>query len=145
MSEPIEVLKGQETLPAEFPEPVMTCDLIIEREIRDAFYQFEFWTDAADKARKFEPGDKSDAARAAQCESLMHLHAYIGSSVIVDLLRTIQGMAPGLADGIAREFDWLHESGESGELLWDWAKERGLDPDKLIEEAKAKVAERDTK
>jgi hypothetical protein len=54
-------------------------------------------------------------------------------------------MAPGLADDIARQFDWTHESGESGEVLWDWAKERGFDPETIIDEAKAEIIKRDTK
>ena len=137
---------GQETLPAAFPEPVLTCDLIIERELKDAFTQWEFWTHYSDEHRnRFERGDKSDAAMAGLYRYLMHLQAYIGAAVTVDLLRTIQSMAPGLADGIAREFDWLHESGESGELLWDWAKERGIDPEAIIEAAKAELAEREAK
>jgi hypothetical protein len=141
-AEPIE---GQGTLPAEFPEPVLTCDLIIERELKDAFTQWEFWTHYADEHRKFGLHDKSDAATAALYRYLMHLQAYIGSAVTVDLLRTIQGMAPGLADDIARQFDWTHESGESGELLWDWAKERGIDPETIIDEAKAEITKRDAK
>ena len=140
-----EEVQGQETLPAEFPEPVLTCDLIIERELKDAFTQWEFWTHYARVAWAFDRGDKSDAAMAAMYRYLMHMNAYIGSATTIDLLRTIQGMAPGLADDIARQFDWTHESGESSELLWDWAKERGLDPDALIEEAKAEIIKRDTK
>jgi hypothetical protein len=142
-AEPIE---GQDTLPAEFPEPILTCDLIIKREIEDAFTQWELWTHHSREHRKqFEVGDKSDAAMAAMYRYLMHLHAYIGSTITVDLLRTIQGMAPGLADDIARQFDWTHESGESGELLWDWATERGIDPEPIIESAKAEIIKRDAK
>lgn len=139
-----EEVQGQETLPAEFPEPVLTCDLIIERELKDAFTQWEFWRHYSDEHWKFERGDKSDAAMAAQYRSLMHLQAYIGSAITVDLLRTIQGMAPGLADDIARQFNWTHESGESGELLWDWAIERGIDPETISEEAKAEIIKRDS-
>jgi hypothetical protein len=140
-AEPIE---GQDTLPAEFPEPVLTCDLIIEREIKDAFTQWEYWTHHADEGRKFTADDKSDAAQVARYKSSMHLQAYISSAITVDLLRTIQGMEPVLADDIARQFDWTHESGESSELLWDWAIERGLDPDALVEAAMAQIA-KDTK
>lgn len=144
MTEEVEVLAGQEMLPAEFPEPVLTCDLIIKREITDAIMQQEAWTHySRQHHEKFELGDKSDASMAAQYRYLMHLQAYIGSAVTVDLLRTIQGMAPGLADDIARQFDWTHESGESGELLWDWAKERGLDPEAIIETAKTTLAEKE--
>lgn len=134
-----DAIKGQDMLPAEFPEPVITCDLLIEREIKDALDQQEYWSHAMNQHRKFELGDKSDAAMAAQYKSLMHLQAYIGSVTRVDLLRTIQGIAPGLADGIAREFDFTHETGESGELLWDWATERGIDPEQIIEAAKARI------
>jgi hypothetical protein len=140
-----EQIEGQDTLPAEFPEPVMTCNSIIERELKDAFYQWELWTHYADEHRKFGLHDKSDAAMAALFRYLMHLQAYIGAAVAVDLLRTIQGMAPGLADDIARQFDWTHESGESGELLWEWAKERGIDPETIIEEAQAEIIKRDAK
>ena len=38
-----EQLEGQETLPADFPDPVLTCDMIIEREIKDAISQFQYW------------------------------------------------------------------------------------------------------
>lgn len=135
-----EEVQGQETLPAEFPEPVLTCDLIIEREITDAFAQWERWDHYAKAHWKFDRDDKSDAAQAARYRSYMHLQAYIGSAVTVDLLRTIQGMAPGLADDIACQFDGQHESGESGELLWEWAKERGIDPQQIIDEVRAKLA-----
>ena len=138
-----ETISGQDMLPAEFPEPVLTCDLIIKREIEDAISQFQYWRHFSDEHWKFDRGDKSDAAMAVLYKSLMHLQAYIGAAVTVDLLRTIQGMAPGLADGIAREFDWLHESGESGELLWDWAIERGLDPEAIAETAKTEIEVRD--
>lgn len=136
------VVEGQETLPADFPKPVLTCDLIIERELKDTFTQWEFWRHYSDEHWKFERGDKSDAAMAAQYRSLMHLQAYIGSAITVDLLRTIQSMAPALADDIARQFDWSHESGESGELLWEWAIERGIDPEAISEEAKAEIIRR---
>jgi len=134
-----EQIEGQVTLPAEFPEPVMTCDLIIEREIKDALSQYEYWNHAMNEHMKFDRGDKSDAAMAAQYKWLMHLQSYIGSVTTVDLLQTIQGMAHGIADDIARQFDELHESGESGELLWDWAADRGLDPESIIEDAKASL------
>ena len=137
-----EQIEGQDTLPADFPEPVLTCDLIIKREIEDALSQFQHWRHFSDEHWKFERGDKSDAAMKVQYQSLMHLQAYIGASVTVDLLRTIQGMAPGLADNIAREFDWLHESGESGELLWDWAIERDLDPEEITDAAKTEIEQR---
>jgi hypothetical protein len=138
-----EQIEGQETLPADFPTPVLTCDLIIKREIEDTLSQFQYWRHFSDEHRQFEIGDKSDAAMALLYQSLMHLQAYIGAAVTVDLLRTIQGMAPGLADNIAREFDWLHESGESGELLWDWAIERGLDPEAITHAAKAEIEKKD--
>ena len=124
----------------EWPEPVLTCDLIIKRELTDAFTNQEHWIDAMRAAHKFEPRDRSDAAMAAQYKSLMFLQAFIQASAITDLLQTIQRMAPGLADGIARDFDSLHESGEVGELLWEWATERGLDPEQIIEEAKHSIA-----
>lgn len=140
-----EQIAGQETLQADFPAPVMTCDLILEREIKDALSQHQYWLSAMHEDMKFERSDKSDAAMAARYKSMMHLHAFIGSAAIVDLLRTIQGMTAGLADQIARDFDELHESGESGELLWDWATERGLDPEAITEAAKARIEEDDTK
>ena len=134
----------QPMLPAEFPEPVLTCDLIIKRELTEAFTSQERWIDAMRESHNYAVGDKSDAAMAAQYKSLMFLQVFIQSAAITDLLQTIQRMAPGLADGIARDFDSLHESGEVGELLWDWATERGLDPEAIIEEAKAKIAETKT-
>lgn len=138
-----EQLEGQDILPADFPAPVLTCDLIIKREIEDAISQFQFWNHAFNESMKFPPLDKTDAAMAAKYKSTMHLQAYISHVTTVDLLRTIQGMTAGLADQIARDFDELHESGESGELLWDWATERGLDPEAITEAAKAEIEERD--
>lgn len=138
----VEPLAGQESLPAEFPAPVLTCNILIERTIKDALSQGEYWRHEMNASMKFDRGDKSDAHMAAKYKSIMHLQSYIGSVTVVDLLRTIQGMAPGLADQIARDFDHLHESGESGELLWDWATERGIDPEATIEAAKAELAGR---
>jgi len=140
-----EQLEGQDTLPADFPEPALTCDLIIKREITDAIMQHERYRAAFRESMNFPIGDKSDAALAARYKFTMHLQSYIASAAIADLLRTIQGMAPGLADGIARQFDWLHESGEAGDLIWDWAIERGLDPEAITEAAKAEIEEKDTK
>lgn len=137
---------AQPMLPAEFPEPVLTCDLIIERELKDAFRQQEHYLHAMREHMNFPAGDKSDKAQVVMYKSLMHLQAFIQSAAITDLLQIIQRMAPGLADGIARDFDSLHESGEVGELLWEWATERGLDPEQIIEEAKHAIAqEQDTK
>lgn len=130
----------QPMLPADFPEPVLTCDLIIKRELTEAFTSQEHWIDAMRESHNYAVGDKSDAAMAAQYKSLMFLQAFIQSAAITDLLQTIQRMAPGLADGIARDFDNLHESGEVGEWLWEWATERGLDPEAIIEETRAKIA-----
>jgi len=137
-------MNDEPMLPGEWPEPVLTCDLILKREITDALSQFEYWTHAMDQSGRFEVGDKSDAAMAAKYKSLMHLQSYIAAAAIADLLRTIQGMAPGIADEIAREFMWTHESGDSGELLWEWAVERGLDPEEIIEDVKHKLAQEGT-
>lgn len=130
----------QPMLPADFPEPVLTCDLIIEREIADYFTQQEHMLQAMRESHKFDAKDRSDAANAARYKMTMHMMSAIAAAAITDLLQTIQRMAPGLADGIARDFDGLHESGESGEIIWDWATERGLDPEAIIEEAKFAIA-----
>lgn len=131
----------QPMLPADFPEPVLTCDLIIERELKDALSQQEYWLYHMRQHMNFELGDKSDAAQAVHFRSLMHLHAHIQSAAVANLLQTIQGMAPGLADGIARDFNDLFEWGETGELLWEWATDRGLDPEAIAEEAQFKLAQ----
>ncbi|BCW61882.1 hypothetical protein [Arthrobacter sp. StoSoilB22] len=144
MTEDIKVLDGQDMLPAEFPEPVLTCDLIIARELTDALSQQERFSNALNGSMKFPAADKSDAAMAAKYKMSMHLQAYIASAAIADLLRKIQGLAPGLADQIAREFNDLHESGEQGELMWDWAAERGLDPEEIIETVKHELAQGET-
>ncbi|GAA5229230.1 hypothetical protein [Arthrobacter cryoconiti] len=130
----------------EWPEPVLTCDLIIERELKEAFRQQEHWLHTMREHMNYPAGDKSDKAQVVQYKSLMHLQSFIQSAAIADLLRTIQGMAPGLSDRIARDFDTLHQSGEIGELLWEWATERGLEPEQIIEDAKTTITqEQDTK
>lgn len=144
MTEQIELVEGQEMLPGRWPEPVLTCDLIIARELTDALSQQERFSATLKASMKFPVADKSDAAMAAKYKMSMHLQAYIASAAIADLLRTIQGMAPGLADQIAREFNDLHESGEQGELLWEWAAERGLDPEEIIETVKHELAQGET-
>lgn len=137
-------MSDEPMLPGEWPEPVLTCDLIIARELTDAIAQQERFSAALRESMKFPVGDKSDAAMAAKYKVSMHLQSHIASAAIADLLRTIQGMAPGLADQIAREFNDLHESGEQGELIWEWAVERGIDPEDIIETVKHELAQEET-
>lgn len=137
-------MSDEPMLPGEWPEPLLTCDLIIERELTDAIAQQERFRAALNESMKFPVGDKSDAAMAAKYKFTMHLQSYIASAAIADLLRTIQNMAPGLADQIAREFNDLHESGEQGELIWEWAAERGLDLEDIIQTVKHELAQEGT-
>ncbi|SEI45336.1 hypothetical protein SAMN04487917_101374 [Arthrobacter sp. yr096] len=139
-----ESMEGQEMLPGRWPEPVLTCDLIIARELTDALSHQERFSGALSASMEFPVGDKSDAAMAAKYKMSMYLQAYIASAAISDLLRKIQGLAPGLADQIAREFNDLHESGEQGELIWEWAAERGLDPADIINTVKHGLAQEET-
>jgi hypothetical protein len=70
----------------------------------------------------------------------MHLFSFLLDAAIVDILLEIQGYSRSWADRIASELDDKFDSEYYGEMVWQWADERGLDPDAIIETAKANFA-----
>ncbi len=135
-----EQLKGQEALPADFPAPVMTADILIGRCIEESLSQFEYFRSA------FRGEDMDDAAKDRRIlKGNMHLFAFLLDAVMVDLLQQIQGVNRTWADKAAADLDDKLEGGDYyPEMLWQWASDRGLDPDAIIEKAKQKIAEKET-
>ncbi|UYL88364.1 hypothetical protein SEA_EVEPICKLES_77 [Arthrobacter phage EvePickles] len=135
-----EPLEGQDTLPAEFPEPVMTADIFIKRGIEESLSQYAYFTQTLTGWR-----DEDEAAKERSIlKGNMHLFASLLDSVIVDLLQQIQGVNREWADKAAADLDYALEGGDYyPEMIWQWATERGLDPEEISEKAKAKFAEKD--
>jgi hypothetical protein len=134
--------EGQDTLPAEFPEPVMTADILIKRSIEESLAQYAYFTETLTGWR-----DEDEAAKERSIlKGNMHLFASLLDSVIVDLLQQIQGVNREWADKAAANLDYALEGGDYyPEMIWRWATERGLDPEEISEKAKAKFAEKETK
>jgi hypothetical protein len=139
MSEEVE---GQDTLPAKFPTPVMTADILIKRSIEEGLAQLEYFTGELFSQDEGEESAEAKTARLARAN--MHCFSYLLDAVISDVLIEVQGYNRGWADSLA---DALNNKLEWGdyypEQLWHWANERGLDPESIIEKAKAKLAEKE--
>lgn len=131
-----EQLEGQETLPAAFPAPVMTADILINRSIEESLSQYVYFTETLTGWR-----DEDEAAKERSIlKGNMHLFASLLDSVIVDLLQQIQGVNRTWADKAAANLDDALECGDYyPEMIWDWATKRGLDPEAITEAAKDKI------
>lgn len=136
-----EQLEGQDTLPADFPAPVMTADILIKRSIEESLSQYAYFTETLTGWR-----DEYEAAKERSIlKGNMHLFASLLDSVIVDLLQQIQGVNRTWADKAAANLDDALEGGDYyPEMIWAWATERGLDPEAITEKAKATIAEKET-
>ena len=141
MTEPLE---GQATLPAEFPAPVMTADILIKRSLEEGLSQLEYFTH--ELMQKTTCADESPEARHLRlAKANMHCFSYLLDTVIVDLLQQIQGVNRTWADKAAANLDDALEGGDYyPEMIWEWATERGLDPEAITEKAKATIAEKET-
>ncbi len=135
-----EEIAGQDTLPAEFPTPVMTADILIKRSLEESLSQYAYFTQTLTGWR-----DDDEAAKERSIlKGNMHLFSSLLDSVIVDLLQQIQGVNRTWADTAAANLDYALEGGDYyPEMIWEWATERGLDPEQITEAAKAKFAEKE--
>lgn len=135
-----EQLEGQETLPADFPAPVMTADILIKRSIEESLSQYAYFTETLTGWRD----EDEDAKERSILKGNMHLFASLLDSVIVDLLQQIQGVNRTWADKAAANLDDALEGGDYyPEMIWEWATERGLDPESITDAAKARIKEKD--
>ena len=136
-------LAGQQTLPTVFPTPVVTADIRIRRSLEGGIAQLQHFTgtimDRAD-------GEDEAAKERRLLRGNMHLFAYLLDAVIADVLIEVQGYNRAWADTMA---DALEDKLEGGdyypEMLWQWATERGLDPEAIAAEAKTRIDQKDTK
>ncbi|MDN4644951.1 hypothetical protein [Arthrobacter sp. PsM3] len=141
-------LAGQETLPADFPAPVITADILINKSITEGLAQLEYFRihlSIFDEAgnRRQEEDDAQKNLRIAKGN--MHLFSYLLDSVIADVLQQIQGVNRTWADKAAAELEDKLEGGDYyPEMLWEWARARGLDPETITEKAKARIQDKDT-
>jgi hypothetical protein len=143
-----EQLEGQETLPAAFPAPVITADILINKSITEGLSQLEYFRlhlsiFDAEGNRRQEEDEAQKTVRIAKGN--MHLFSYLLDSVIADVLMQIQGVNRTWADKAAAELEDKLDGGDYyPEMLWEWAHDRGLDPETIIEKAKARIAEKET-
>ncbi|SDW33811.1 hypothetical protein SAMN04487912_102381 [Arthrobacter sp. cf158] len=130
---------AQDMLPGEWPEPVVTADMIIERNIKEALTQETYFhLNLADG----KAGESDDARELRLVRANMHCFAFLLDAVIVDVLTEVQGYNRAWADSMAAAIDRKLEWGEHyPEMLWQWANDRGLDPEQLGQQAKEKFAE----
>lgn len=126
----------------EWPEPVLTADLIIKNELADALSASHFFSEALHADMKFKPKDPSLEAEAARWRRNAYLYNMVGTTGIAALLVMIQQLAPGLADKLLREWHERMEAGDvMSEWVWEWATERGLDPEAIHKDAATKWKE----
>lgn len=127
-------------LPGDWPEPVETADTIISRELVCALEQQTRYVHYMSRDRKFDLKDDSAEAEAARLKSLVHLMGYLHSASLAHLLTTLQQILGVSADQIARDLMDDLESGDTiAEKIWEWADERGHDPEQIIEETKKEL------
>lgn len=136
-------MSDEPMLPGEWPEPVITADMLIERNIKEALTQETYFLQSISDRK---PDESGDARKLRITQANMHCFSFLLDAVIIDVLIEVQGYNRPWADAMAAAIDSKLEWGEYyPEMLWQWATERGLDPDQIIEEAKAEFAKRDTK
>ncbi|AYR01586.1 hypothetical protein PP639_gp086 [Arthrobacter phage Seahorse] len=138
----IEEVAGQDMLPGQWPEPIITADIFIKRSLDEALSQLEYFTAALFSK---DEGDESPEAKTSRLRRAnMHCFSYLLDAVIADVLIEIQGYSRTWADSMAEALNNKLEWGDYyPEQLWHWATERGLDPEEITEKAKAKFAEKE--
>ncbi len=71
------------------------------------------------------------------------MHALFYNATLAHVLIRLEANHPNLAAGLAAEVrSYLDDGGLYGELVWDWAEKRGLDPEKIIADARTAAEER---
>lgn len=71
------------------------------------------------------------------------LHALFYNACLAHVLIRVEENHPNLAAGLAAEVkDWLEAGDAYPEWIWEWATNRGLDPEKIIADARAAAEER---
>lgn len=118
----------------EWPEPVLTADLIIKDYLTAAITHSARQAEAFNAYMEVTEKD-SDAWKLARSAWLLELFLGIWHESMADLLIQIQTHFPAAADQIARDFHDRGEDGCNGEWVWEWATERGLDPEAIRVEA----------
>ncbi len=67
------------------------------------------------------------------------LHDFLWAATLAHVLIRLEENHPNLAAGIAREVDQFLDAGDAyPEWIWEWATDRGLNPDEIIADARAK-------
>lgn len=70
------------------------------------------------------------------------LHAFLQGAILAHVLIRVTEVSPRLANEIAHEVqEWCDAGDTYPEWIWEWANERGMDPDALVAKAKADTAE----
>ncbi|QAY16184.1 hypothetical protein SEA_SONALI_72 [Arthrobacter phage Sonali] len=141
-------MTDQPILPAEFPEPVMTADKLIEQSLKEGIAQLEYFSRNLsifdeDGTLRTEETEPKELRETRLLRGNMHLFSFLLDAVIVDFIKRIQAKDPRWANEVADE---VHDRLECGdyypEMTWEWATEIGLDPEAIQEEAKARYAKR---
>lgn len=69
------------------------------------------------------------------------LCGFLLSATLSHILIRLEENHPRLAAGLAHEVKQCSEAGDFyGEAVWEWAEERGLNPEQIVAEARAKDA-----
>ena len=126
----------------EWPEPVLTADLIIKDYLADTLTATKFFEEATHLGMNFDVKDSAPEAQVARWRRNAYLYNMVGTQGTVALLVIIQELAPGVADKLLREWWERMESGDTiSEFVWEWATKRGMDPEKIQAEAVTKWKE----
>jgi hypothetical protein len=66
-----------------------------------------------------------------------HTYAFLMHSALAHVFIRLEENHPNLAAGLAAEVkDWIESGDAYPEWIWEWASERGLDPDEVIASAR---------
>ncbi|MEA9983680.1 hypothetical protein [Subtercola sp. RTI3] len=76
-------------------------------------------------------------AQAIYADYFRDLHAFLWHATTAHFLIRMQENVPRVAEAIAAEVkSWLEYGDLYQEWIWDWARERGMDPEKIRSEAR---------
>jgi len=135
-----EDLAGQDMLPGKWPEPIITADIYMKTAVTEALEQFEYFIRCI--GAKQDGEDELHKERRLY-KANMHLFSCLVDAVTIDFLRELQGYNRAWADKFASELKDKLDGEYYAESMWGWAQDLGLDPDSIIEAAKAKFAEKE--
>lgn len=115
---------------------------VFERLLRDSL-RYAIVADNLMELPEVPPAGMSNGEREAYYAAWHRdVYAFLKHSVIAHFLIRLHENVPRIAEAIAAEVSEFLEAGDAyPEWVWQWATDRGMDPEAIIAEARAKREE----